>query len=98
MDLKNRLCDIQTNRRDRLHGPAPANQVISLPRRPRSVALTCRWGAVHSIRSRHPAPLRANAEGAAGEVSSALILLDQAGELAVRAAWPRPKTCSTPPA
>jgi len=32
--------------------------------------------------------LRANAEGAAGEVSSALILLDQAGELAVRAAWP----------
>ncbi len=27
MDLKNRLCDIETNRCDDLHGPVPPNQV-----------------------------------------------------------------------
>src|SRR6266496_3203162 len=30
MDLKNRLCDIETNCRDRLHGLAPPNQVTPL--------------------------------------------------------------------
>src|SRR5207247_11429762 len=41
MDLKNRLCDVETNRRDRLHGPVL--RIRSPPWRPRSVALTCRW-------------------------------------------------------
>jgi len=27
VDLKNRLCDVEPNCRDRLHGPAPPNQV-----------------------------------------------------------------------
>src|SRR6266487_1861389 len=30
MDLKNRLCDVETNRRDSLHGPSPPNQVTPL--------------------------------------------------------------------
>src|SRR6266567_5812237 len=41
MDLKNRLCDVETNRRDSLHGPVL--RIRSPPWRPRSVALTCRW-------------------------------------------------------
>src|SRR6266567_5610145 len=41
MDLKNRLRDVETNRRDRLHGPVL--RIRSPPWRPRSVALTCRW-------------------------------------------------------
>src|SRR5207302_6187485 len=41
MDLKNRLRDVETNRRDSLHGPVL--RIRSPPWRPRSVALTCRW-------------------------------------------------------
>src|SRR6266699_80467 len=41
MDLKNRLCDVETDRRDSLHGPVL--RIRSPPWRPRSVALTCRW-------------------------------------------------------
>src|SRR6266536_4446764 len=41
MDLKNRLCDVEINRRDSLHGPVL--RIRSPPWRPRSVALTCRW-------------------------------------------------------
>src|SRR6266487_3011190 len=41
MDLKNRLCDVEANRRDSLHGPVL--RIRSPPWRPRSVALTSRW-------------------------------------------------------
>jgi hypothetical protein len=36
MDLKNRLCDVETNRRDSLHGPVL--RIRSPPWRPRSVS------------------------------------------------------------
>src|SRR6266567_5532981 len=41
MDLKNRLRDVETNRRDSLHDPVL--RIRSPSWRPRSVALTCRW-------------------------------------------------------
>src|SRR5437667_6345940 len=69
MDLKNHLCDIETNCRDRLHGLAPPNQVTPLATT--VVALTCRWRSrpQHQKRTRlgSKADQRSDTEGSRSE-------------------------------